>query len=229
MKPRIAIVAALPRELAPLVRDWPAKNSSRQDGFMVAGSDRAVAICAGMGPKRARIAVERAMGRGPVSEIISVGFAGALRPQIARGSLYWVSAVFNATTGERFSCAGTGTATLLTVDHVAAAEEKPQFASRWQADLVDMEAAEVARAAQEHGIPFRALKVVSDAAGDVLPDFNRFVDEHGGFREGRFAAYLALHPWQIPTAIRMGRAAAAGAKAMAAALRNEMDRADETA
>ena len=52
-RPRIAILAALPREVAPLVRDWSAPVVSRREGTSVWESDRAIVVCAGMG-QRAR-------------------------------------------------------------------------------------------------------------------------------------------------------------------------------
>jgi adenosylhomocysteine nucleosidase len=221
MKPRIAVIAALPRELEPLVRAWPMR--SRGKGTMLATCENAIAACAGMGREQVLAAFALALQQGPVSEIISIGFAGALRTQIARGTLYWPEIVIDAATGEQFRCMGGRSGVLVTADRVLNAEEKAKAASQWHADIVDMEAAVVARAALEQGIPFRALKVVSDAVDDKLPDFNRFVDEYGGFHESKFTMHLVMHPWQIPAAMRVGRVASAGAKAMASALRNAIE------
>lgn len=93
------------------------------------------------------------------------------------------------------------------------------MAEQWQADLVDMEAAEVAGLASVHDLPFRALKVVSDEVDDVLPDLNRFVDDRGQFREAAFAGYIAVRPWRAAAVIRMGRHTAQASQAMAKELR----------
>jgi len=100
------------------------------------------------------------------------------------------------------------------------------MAGRWNADLVDMEAATVARLTCTRGLPFRTLKVVSDEAGDKLPDLSRFIDTNGGFRESAFAWHLALHPWLLPTVVQLGRNSQRAAEALAQALREMIDRAD---
>ncbi len=67
MKARIAIVAALPREIAPLVRDWPVRVSSHRDGTMICECDQAIAVCAGMGRERVEHALALAAGQGPLA------------------------------------------------------------------------------------------------------------------------------------------------------------------
>lgn len=223
MNARIAILAALPRELAPLVRDWPVHIASSREGSSIWECDRAIAVCAGMGRERVAYALELAEGRGPMSSIVSVGYAGALRADIVRNTLYWPRNVIDAKTGDSYTCEG-GEGTLVTADHVLGQEEKPKMAERWDADLVDMEAAAVAQLAQVRGLPFRTLRVVSDELGDVLPDLNRFIDRRGGFRETAFAGHLAAHPWSIPRAIRLARYSAEGSRAMARALREVLER-----
>ena len=225
MKPRIAILAALPREIEPLVRDWPVRISSQEQGTLVAENDRAIAVCAGMGPARVRQAFATAEARGPLSAILSIGYAGALRKSMARNTLHWPAKVLDAATGAAYDCAG-GSGTLVTAAHVVGSAEKRELAARWDADLVDMEAAAVARLAQMRGLPFRTLKVVSDEAGDKLPDLNRFIDAHGRFREAAFAWHLARHPWLLPTAVRLGRDANRASASMAQALSEEIARTD---
>ncbi|MGC1785066.1 MAG: hypothetical protein WA708_21305 [Acidobacteriaceae bacterium] len=225
MNPRIAIIAALPREIAPLVRDWPVHSRSRAEGWTIAENDRAIAVCAGMGQERAARAMELAEARGPLCSILSVGYAGALRAGVSRNSIHWPSVVVNAKTGEQYAC-DKGSGTLVTVDHVITLKEKAQVAERWNADLVDMEAAAVACLARMCGLPFRALRVVSDEAGDVLPELNRFIDAQGGFRQVAFARNLVLHPWMIPAAVRLGRGSAQASRKLSEALRETLERAE---
>ena len=222
MNARIAILAALPRELAPLVRDWPVRLVSRPDRSSIWECERAIAVCAGMGPERVTHALALAEDHGPLTSIISVGYAGALRAGIERNTIYWPGKVIDARTGDSYNCNG-GSGILVTTDRVLGHEEKPTIAERWGADLVDMEAAVVARLAQERGLPFRTLRVVSDELGDVLPDLNRFIDARGGFRETPFALHLALHPRMIPNAIRLGRHSAEGSRTLARALREVLE------
>ncbi len=222
---RIAILAALPREVAPLVRDWPVSNVSRREGTSVWECDRAIVACAGMGSKRVTRALELAELRGPLDLVISVGYAGALRTGMTIDRVYWPAIIIDATTGERFEC-NDGNGTLVTTDHGVGREEKLELAARWGADLVDMEAATVARLAQKRNLPFRALRAISDQVEDKLPDLGRFTDERGGFREASFAAYIALHPWLIPSAIKLGRQSAQASQSIAQALRQFLQQAE---
>ena len=224
MNARIAILAALSREVAPLVRDWPVRKT-RRDGSMICECDRAVVVCAGMGRERVTQALALAEMQGPLRSIISVGYAGGLHSGIARNTIYWPAAVIDARTGERYGCES-GSGTLVTADDVVGHEEKLQMAKRWNADLIDMEAAAVAGLARMRGLPFRTLRVVSDEVGDVLPDLNRFIDTRGRFRETAFAAYVGFHPWLLPAVIRLGRHTAQASQAIAQALREVLEHAE---
>ena len=216
-RPRIAILAALPREVAPLVRDWSAPVVSRREGTSVWQSDRAIVVCAGMGRERVTLALQLAESRGPLRSVISVGYAGALREGMQIDGVYWPSIVIDGQTGERFPCED-GEGVLVTADHVVGRDEKLKLAIQWNADMVDMEAATVAKLAKVRDLPFRTVRAISDPVDGNLPDFSRFTDIRGGFRSGSFAMYVALHPWLIPTTIRLGKQSARASQAIAAAL-----------
>ena len=69
---RIGIVAAMERELRPLVRNWKQSGDARVAVFE---TERALAACAGMGAERVTEAAE-ALARLGVSMLVSVGWAG---------------------------------------------------------------------------------------------------------------------------------------------------------
>lgn len=97
---RIAIIAALPREVAPLVAGWPRAAPQRKgDRIFLAASDKAIVACAGMGQARATLALEAAQSVGPISAIVSVGFAGALAAAAHLGQVYRPSTVIDVRTG----------------------------------------------------------------------------------------------------------------------------------
>jgi adenosylhomocysteine nucleosidase len=216
-RPRIAILAALPREVAPLVRGWSVPVRSRQQGTSVWENEQAIVVCAGMGRERITLALEFAESLGPLRSVISVGYAGALREGMRIDGVYWPSIVIDGQTGEQFACED-GESVLVTADHVVGRDEKPKLAAQWNADLVDMEAATVARLAKERGLPFRTVRAISDPVGDNLPDLSRFIDVRGGFQSASFAIYVALHPWLIPTTARLGKQSARASQAIAQAL-----------
>ena len=68
-----------------------------------------------------------------------------------------------------------------------------------------MEAAAVARLAQMRGIPFYAIKGVSDPLDARLPDFNPFISPDGRFLTASFALHALLRPVYWPALIRMGQ------------------------
>lgn len=229
MKPaanaKTAILAALPREVAPLVRHWPMRIISHREGTSLWENDHAIVVCAGMGRERVMHALELAESRGRLDSIISVGYAGALRAGMEMDRAYWPATVIDGQTGERFACKD-GEGTLVTTDHAVGREEKLTLAARWNADLVDMEAATVARLARLRRLPFRALRAVSDQVDDNIPDLTPFIDERGGFREASFAMYIALRPWLIPTAVQLCRQSAQATGTIGQALHQFLQQAE---
>jgi adenosylhomocysteine nucleosidase len=210
MRPRTAIIAALPREVAPLVRGWR-DESDRANKVHLYTCDAAVVAHAGMGAERAAMAARRALQSGPVSQIISAGWAGALQTGWDATSVCFPAYVVDATDGQRYAThAGKGT--LVTVTGFAHAEEKRRLRAEHAADFVDMEAAAVAKIAAEQGLPFAAVKAISDGPDEALPDLQRFYSGDGQFRELAFALYLAARPWLWPVAVRMGTSATRAAK-----------------
>ena len=203
---RTAIVAAIPGELKPLVRNWP--HSSRDGTHFWAQrteEDEWIAACAGAGQSAATRAFAAIEAGGPIDLVFSIGWAGALRNEIAPGTAHNVAGVIDVRTGERFHCdAGAGDLWLATSPVVANTQEKLRLASAYNAALVDMEAAAVARLAAMRGIPFYAIKGVSDALTDRLPDFNRFLSPSGQFQLARFTLFAILRPWYWPALVRMG-------------------------
>jgi hypothetical protein len=71
---------------------------------------------------------------------------------------------------------------------------------------VEMESGALAAAARARGIPFAALRVVLDAAGEALPAFTGVIDEATGeLRAARALAAIALRPRLWPAAARLSR------------------------
>jgi adenosylhomocysteine nucleosidase len=204
VKARKAIVAALPREVAALVRGWQREEALLAKKILLAWNDDAVVACAGMGAARVSLAVQAALSRGPISELVSIGWVGGLHSGLQVGQVYTPKTVIDAATGERFS-AESGAGVLVTVRSFANATEKQRLHATYSADLVDMEAAAVARLAQAHQLPFRMWKAVSDDNAFAFPELSRFYTAEGWFREGAFAMYLIPRPHLWGKVIQMAR------------------------
>jgi len=112
---RVAIIAAMPAELKPLTRGWQHERVNGVDLWRHSLDQRKwIAACAGAGVAAATRAFAEVEKLGPVTTAISVGWAGALREDLATGQACDVAAVIDARTGERFltSCIATGSQAL---------------------------------------------------------------------------------------------------------------------
>ena len=210
-KPRPVFIAALRREIAAVVKGegWHADHSKHARNIHIYLHDDAIVACAGMGAARASLAIEAALALGPASELISVGFAGSCNLVFKAGEVIRPGIIIDAQTGERFFLADPETTEaaeiVVTVDSPAGAVVKRRLGSSYSASAVDMEAATVARIAQAHGLPFSAIKAISDDIDFDLPDLQQFSTADGQFLESEFALYLAIRPWLWKFALTMAK------------------------
>jgi adenosylhomocysteine nucleosidase len=218
-KPRPIFIAALPREIASIVkhREWRADRSLLGRNIHLFEHADAIIACAGMGANRASLALEAALALGPASELVSVGWAGACTSRLTVGDVVYANIVIDTKTGERFFTVreqqnSKGQEILVTVAAPASVQEKQRLAMSYSASAVDMEAAAIARIARVRDLPFNAIKAVSDAHDFDLPGMDRFTTSDGYFREGAFAMHLALHPslWKPVAALAKGSKLASG-------------------
>ncbi len=217
----IAIIAALPGELKPLVgEDWHRPQPNVWTGTI--SHHGAVAIAGGIGAAAAGRAVAKALSYGRPDALISYGWAGALTCALKPPSAFAISEVIDHASGERFATGSSQGTRLVTLDHVARPDEKRALAQTHQAVLVDMEAAAVARLAAERNIPFYCFKGISDAYTDQLPDFGSFISPAGELRTAAFLAHAALHPAYWPSLIRLGKNSSIAASNLARSLSNSL-------
>jgi adenosylhomocysteine nucleosidase len=210
MAAKVAIVAALEREIKPLVKRWTAlerEHAGRK--FRCFEQGDAVIVCGGIGPDYARRAAEALIALYTPGLIVSAGFAGALDDSLKPGDSFIPRRVVNAQDGS-IAETQTGAGTLVSFDSVAGVKEKVKLAEAYGAQAVDMEAAAVARAAHIHGVPFASVKAISDDRDFDMPNMDRFVRE-GQFSSLRFVAYSITKPWLWMRLLRLaqnsGRAA----------------------
>ena len=190
------MVAALEREVNALVRNWTRvrrEHEGRTFTFFERGDT--VVICGGIGLTAARRAAEAVIALYRPVLIQSIGFAGALDGKLHVGDLFSPTQVLDARDGSRTQLLG-GQGTLVTFMSVAGAEQKAKLARAYGARAVDMEAAEVATAAHAHGIPFGAIKVISDELDFEMPRMADFIRPEGRFQTTEFIFFFAaLRPW----------------------------------
>jgi adenosylhomocysteine nucleosidase len=220
---RIAIVAALERELRPLIRDWRLNEreyEARRFRFFENGN--VVVVCGGIGAESARRATEAVISVFQPKIVYSAGFAGGLEPSLKVAEILRPSRVVNAGDGSSILLDG-GTGVLVSFGAVASPEQKSKLRDSFGAQAVDMEAAAVARAAELRGTQFAILKVISDEASFELPPMERFVDADGRFSETRFAVFAALRPWRWPQVLQLARNSRRASRALCSSLRDLLD------
>ncbi|MGC1371409.1 MAG: hypothetical protein WA824_04655 [Candidatus Sulfotelmatobacter sp.] len=203
--PKVAIVAALEREVAGLLKN--SKRIEREyDGRKFACFEREdeIIVCGGIGVEAARRAAEAVIALYHPALVQSVGFAGALEPNLRVGDILVPGLLIDARDGSRMEIVD-GNGTLLTFMTVADAQQKSRLEESYAAQAVDMEAAGVAAAARRHGVAFRAVKVISDEMNFEMPEMTRLVDAQGRFRTFLFVANAALRPWLWPGIARLAR------------------------
>ncbi len=222
-KPRPVYIAAMRREVGSLVHGWRISETLAARNIHLYWNDHAVVACAGLGGDRARLAVQAALTLGPASELVSVGWAGACIHRLHVGDVVWPDIVVDAQTGERFFPLKHRTPTegleiLVTVAAPAGVAEKERLGVSYYASAVDMEAAAVARLALAQGIPFQAIKAISDNASFEMPDMADFSTPDGQFREAAFGLHVALRPQLWSPVATMAR----GSKLAAQRLQSEI-------
>lgn len=203
---RTALIAAMPGELKKIVVGWKRSRRNGVDLWAHRDENLYVAACAGAGQAAATRAFAAVEEDAPIDLVFSLGWVGGLTADLAAGFAHNCAGVIDARTGERFQCdAGAGPLWLVTSPRVADAAEKRRLGAAYPAaSLVDMEAAAVARLAAMRGIPFYAIKGISDTLDAKLPDLNRFLSPEGRFQTGRFVLSSLLRPWYWPSLVRMG-------------------------
>jgi adenosylhomocysteine nucleosidase len=216
--PRVAIVAAMEREVKPLIRSWSRRQSEHNGKtFRLFEKGNVVLVCGGIGAEAARRAAETVIALYSPSIVYSAGFAGALTPEMKVGAVLLPRRVVDAGDGSSVDTE-TGEGVLVSFASVASPQQKVKLGESFAAAAVDMEAAAVARAAQARGLQFAAVKAISDEIHFAMPEMDRFVAPDGTFRSGKFAIYTVLRPSLWRTVAQLSRNSARASRALCARL-----------
>jgi adenosylhomocysteine nucleosidase len=221
---KIAIIAAMEREVRPLIRGWKVRTIEQGGrGYRLFEDGDAVLVCGGIGAEAARRATEAVIREVSPVRVISVGFAGALDGSLAVGQVLEPRTVINAADGARTEV-GSGEGILVSSATVAGKEQKIRLGKAYGATAVDMEAAAVAQGAEARGVEFGVLKAISDAADFSLPAMDRFVTDDGRFHSVKFACHVALRPWLWGTTIALARNSSKASRALCGAVASYLER-----
>jgi nucleoside phosphorylase len=210
----IAIVAALDRELKPLVDGWnPSTVVFQGKAFRVfehkQEQENLVAVAGGIGCRSAELAARAVIAQYRPQALISAGLAGALIRSLKVGCIVTPNVIMDGINGNEYRCTlGEGLiagGVLVSASEIAGQESKQKLVENFHALAVDMEAAAVAEVAREAGIGFCCVKAISDESSFPMLPLNQFVTAEGDFLTGKFALWAALRPWIWPRVIVLGR------------------------
>ena len=220
----VGIVCALAseaRHLGPTVR-LAEPLGSLPDGTLVA--------ITGMGGSAAA-AGARALVAAGANALASWGMAGGLDPSLQAGAILLPQEILGAD-GRMHECSprwrGRLSATVTALSgrlvtsakSVGSVEDKAQLFRATGAVAVDMESAAVAEVADQHGLPFLAVRVVVDSAADVLPRaVAAAADNEGHLQIWRLIGALALAPNELAPLLRLARRYRAANRSLAAIAR----------
>ena len=125
MKVRVAIVAAMEREIQPLIAGWQVVRRS-YDGreFKFFENGEAVAVCGGIGAAAARRACQAVFAVYSPGVVFSVGFAGALTRDLHVGDIVVPAKVTDSGDGSG-AVTGMGLGTLVSTSVVADPAQAP--------------------------------------------------------------------------------------------------------
>jgi adenosylhomocysteine nucleosidase len=205
---RIAIIAALEREIAPFVAGWSRGVLRHQDHELPCyrRGDLTVVI-GGIGSRHAELAARAAVAELQPRVLLSVGLGGAIIRTLKIGSIFVPNLIVDASTGTEYRCdtaAGLSSGGILvSAPDIAGPESKKILADTFHALVVDMEAAAVARVALQMKTGFFCVKAISDELDSHLPPLNPFVDGSGQFQTGRFVTWAAIRPRWWPATVRL--------------------------
>jgi adenosylhomocysteine nucleosidase len=182
-------------------------------------------VVTGMGAENARRVANIVMAQ-PYTICIASGFAGALKPEHAIGSILVADAVQQIGKSKTiqssrqlvYAARSDGafrSKMFLTSDSVIrTAEEKAKLAPF--ADAVDMESFTILSTAHDHKISAVAIRVVSDTSKRDMPAFlDTLVDDMGRVKIGGLVRKVVRHPIQLPALVRLGRDSKTAAEALA--------------
>jgi adenosylhomocysteine nucleosidase len=205
----VAALAAEARALGPAVRGGARPVLANGTLLAVSGIG-----CAAAG-RAARDLIEAG-----ATALVSWGMAGALDPKLAAGTVclptevlasdgtrfrtasHWRDPLAALVAAERPVAAGTLLTSVNAIDTVAAKNGAYRATG---AVAVDMESAAVAQAAAGRGLPFIAVRVIADTAGDALPRAVVAASRAGQVQFWRLVLGLLMVPADIAPLLRLAR------------------------
>lgn len=228
----IALLGALKEETATLRRRMAIETTHCTSTCRIAaGTHRGreiILATTGMGRQRAEAAAKLVLDRYPITALISFGYAGALTDELVIGDVV-LGSPWSAMQGngqdvakleplvldentlalavralENVSGITARVAGGVTVPSlICEPKERTAVGKAFDAQIVDMESYWIAKVASERGIPFVAIRAISDTRREKLLPFTQMMTVDGRWKWKETARYFVRRPQGLMTLLRM--------------------------
>jgi nucleoside phosphorylase len=204
---RVGVLAPMPSELQPVVKQM--RLTQQPNGLYrgaVAGTD-VVATRTGMGTALAAGAAESLLDAVEVDHVIVCGIAGGMGDTRIGEVLYPEVVVDKRSRAEYKPVPFVpveARGKLVTHDDFDMGDEEHQALVADGFIAVDMETAAVAGVCERRGVPWSAVRVISDLVGVTPGDVIDLANPDGSPKIGAGLKYLLRHPTRIPYLVELG-------------------------
>ena len=223
---RAVIFSAFPQEIRQIVKNLKAVKSLQRQPFDLFSAEylskEIIVVLTGMGRENAEKAVKYAIQEYSPDIILSTGFGGALYDGAFIGEVVWGSRVFliqkdiietlelsyaRDTIRRLPSNIMIREGSILTLENwMGKTDIKKILPDEFSFPVCDMETFFLAKWPVEKGLPFLAIRSVTDLVDEEIPqEFLSVTDEHGGYRFSRALKLILGKPWLMKDIVKIGK------------------------
>lgn len=208
---KVGLIAPMPSELKPLVRELAMQRVSPDDTrhyVGVIGETELVATTSGMGTRLATQGTERLLSLGPFDHVMVVGIAGGMGTTKV-GEVILPEVVVDKDSGAEYRpqplTEVNARGRLVTHDDFDMSPEEHQRLVAEGFVAVDMETASVAAVCERSGTQWSVVRVVSDLVGVTPGDVIDLANPDGSPNVVAGLKYMLRHPTRVPGLVRLAR------------------------
>ena len=176
-------------------------------------------LLTGMGQANAEKTIRAALRIQKPHLVLSCGFAGGLRPELASGAVVFAADGQTELTSALLN-AGARPAKFFCAQRVATtAEEKRALRENTEADAVEMESQIICSICREQKVPSAIVRVILDSANEDLPlNFNQLMTDDQRMDYVKLARALIKSPGKVGALLRLQKQSRAAAAKLAEVL-----------